>query len=170
MTLRSQIVIAGVLMGFGPGVVSAAPVPDPAAPITPGPDSEALPVAAPVSAPIETLPEPTPPVRTPAPAPFAGVRSPTAPPTAPGAPPTPLGPPPGTAGPQPYPTPGAEPRPGVDLGGMSITPLPPPPAALNPRTIRRQPWRGARRPPHGRRPHDGRSRQTRDVAGPRQHR
>lgn len=144
MRLCSRVAIAGVLAGLCPGAVHAAPVPDPSLPITPAvAPEEVAPVVTPtVGAGGETLPEPTPPVRTPAPAPFAGVRSPTAPPTAPGAPPTPLGPPPGTAGPQPYPTPGAEPRPGVDLGGMSITPLPPPPATLNPRTIRRQPWRG----------------------------
>ncbi|MBK9757224.1 MAG: hypothetical protein IPO88_27750 [Nannocystis sp.] len=126
----------------------AAPVPDPSVPITPAvAPEEVAPVVTPaVGGGGETLPEPRPPVPTPTPAPYAGVRSPTAPPTAPGAPPTApgaqLGPPPGTAGPQPYPTPGAEPRPGVDLGGMSVTPLPPPPAALDPQTIRRQPWRG----------------------------
>jgi hypothetical protein len=137
MTLRSQVVIAGLLMGLCPGAVSAAPVPDPSAPITPVPNSEALPVAAPaealsvaapVSAPAETLPEPTPPVRSnPAPAPYAG---------------PPLAPPPGASAPQPPPAPGVtEPRP-VDLGGMSVAPLPPPPASLDPRTARRQPWRG----------------------------
>lgn len=135
MRLRSRVAIAGVLVGLCPCAVSAAPVPDPSAPITPtaGP-SEALPVAEPVTTPAptpaETLPEPTPPVRSnPAPAPYAG-QSP------------PLAPPPGSAPPQPYPTPGAtEPRP-MDLGGMAVVPLPPPPPSLDPRTIRRQPWRG----------------------------
>ena len=137
MTLRSRIAIAGVLVGLCPCAVSAAPVPDPTTPIMPTAGSEALPVAAPVNPPAsppatsgETLPEPTPPVRsTPAPAPYAG----TSPP---------LAPPPGTSAPRSYPVPGAtEPRP-MDLGGMAVVPLPPPPASLDPRTVRRQPWRG----------------------------
>jgi hypothetical protein len=131
MMLRSRIAIAGLLAGLCPGVVVAAPVPDPSAPITPTATPEALPTPTP-PAPTEMLREPTPPVRseapgTPAPAPYAG--APAAPPASAGAP-------------QPYPTPGAsEPRP-MDLGGMSVVPLPPPPASLDPRTIRRQPWRG----------------------------
>lgn len=131
MMLRSRIAIACALV-LAPSVAAAAPVPDPTAPITTGGASEpeAAPVPSPSTTPAETLPEPTPPVRsTPAPAPYAG-------------PSQPLAPPPGSSTPQPYPTPGAiEPRP-VDMGGMAVAPLPPPPSSLDPRTVRHQPWRG----------------------------
>lgn len=128
MTLRSRVAIAGLWVGLCPAMVAAAPVPDPSAPITPTAAPEALPEPTP-PAPTELLREPTPPVRTetPAPAPYAGA---------------PLTPPPGASAPRPYPTPGVnEPRP-VDMGGMAVAPLPTPPASLDPRTIRRQPWRG----------------------------
>ena len=129
MMLRSRIAIACALV-LAPSVAVAAPVPDPTAPITTGGASESEAAPVPSSTPAETLPEPTPPVRsTPAPAPYAG-------------PSQPLAPPPGSSAPQPYPPPGAiEPRP-VDMGGMAVAPLPPPPSSLDPRTVRHQPWRG----------------------------
>lgn len=101
----------------------AAPTPAATAPApatAPATSEAPAPVYAPPSAPSETLPA------TPAPTPYAGTQ-PTAP--APGA----------------YPTPGAPPQPapsGFDFGGQSLTPLPPPPARLDPARINPQPWRG----------------------------
>ncbi len=96
--------------------------------------AEALPVTS-----AETVPTPPPATTsspssaTPAPTPYAGPDA-TAPLTAP----------PGASTPTPYATPGVPPvKPtGFDFGGQSLAPLPPPPPAIDPATIRRQPWRG----------------------------
>lgn len=155
MRHRSWIVaVAGGLAAtLAPGLVhaqAARAVPPPGAPITPATApatspapppavaSEAVPgeiVPAPPgetvpATPGETVPTPPPPA-TPAPTPYAGAAPP-------------LTAPPGASTPTPPVAPGspAARPPGFDFGGQSMAPLPPPPAALDPATIRRQPWRG----------------------------
>jgi len=100
----------------------ATPAPANPAPATPAPvaPTDTAPVYAPPPTPGETLPT------TPAPTPYTGpAPTPAAPPNA-------------------YPSPGApqSPPPGFDMGGQSLTPLPPPPAPLDASRIRLQPWRG----------------------------
>lgn len=117
------IFVAGEVHAQTPATPVAAPAPTVPTPAT----SEAGPVYAPPAAPAETLPAtPAPtPYTTPAPTPYTG---------------------PSTAPPAPansYPTPGAQPPAnGFDFGGMTLTPLPAPPAALDASRIRLQPWRG----------------------------
>jgi hypothetical protein len=131
--------LLAVIVAVAPGLAGAAPVPSPTVPITPNTAGPAVPETAagevaptptptPTPTPAETLPAPT---TTPAPTPYAG-------------PSAPVTPPPGATSPTPPAAPGAAPKPGegFDMGGQSIAPLPPPPAALDPSTIRRQPWRG----------------------------
>ncbi len=108
---------------LAPAAAPAPAAPAPAATPTPTPVAEAAPVYAPPT-PAETLPT------TPAPTPYAGPAPTPADPNA-----TPIPAPPGAAAPQSQP-------PGFDMGGQSLTPLPPPPAPLDASRIRLQPWRG----------------------------
>jgi len=146
MMLRStMIAFAGLLALGGSGTVaaaSAAPgsVPPPGATITPATGGviapeDAAPVAQPPGeataqplAPAETLPT--------TPAPVA--------PATPSASPGTVAPYPGAQAPTPYPAPGAPAAGGggFDYGGEMMTPLPRPPAPVDPRTISRGPWRG----------------------------
>ena len=143
MMLRSTMVaLAGLLM-LGAGQVAAAQaptgsVPPPHVPIAPGTvittaPAETAPVAPPPS-------EATPETRTDTPTSTPGETLPTTPapvPYGPGAP--------GALGaPSPDPAAGA-PAAGpssVDFGGEMMSPLPPPPAPLDPAKILRGPWRG----------------------------
>ena len=144
MRQRSRIVaVAGLLaVGLCPALAgaqaaaSAAPVvPPPTAPITTMVPEAPVPEPVRVPTPVDTVQTP-PPGTTPAPTPYAG-------------PGTPLTAPPGAGTPRPYAAPGAPPvppvppvQPGFDFGGTSLSPLPPPPAPIDPAKIRRQPWRG----------------------------
>ncbi|HEY0139156.1 MAG TPA: hypothetical protein VGB85_33945, partial [Nannocystis sp.] len=140
----SIFAVAGLLaLVAGPALAQAPAVPPPTAPITPATPGSEVVEAVPVSPPAETVPAAAPATApapaaapapaTPAPTPYAG----------PGTTP-PLTAPPGSAAPRPYVAPGSDPaaRPGFDFGGQALAPLPPPPAALDPGKIRRQPWRG----------------------------
>lgn len=100
--------------GLAPAATPPTPAPAPATPV-----AEAAPIYAPPT-PTETLPT------TPAPTPYAGPVPTPATPTAPTPAPAPPGAPPS----------------GFDMGGQTLTPLPPPPAPLDASRIRLQPWRG----------------------------
>ena len=147
MMLRSTMIAWAGLLVLGAGQVAAAQgpitVPQPRAPITPAtggvitpqPPRDAAP-AAPAAQPeaeaSEALTEPPPPPAeslptNPAPAPYGTVA------------PSPDG-----SAPSPPAAPGAPPKTGAgfDFGGETMTPLPPPPAPLDPKKISRGPWRG----------------------------